>query len=332
MAAAILSFCVAAHLVGWTSAWTAMPVRMCASRRSLRPRASPSLGAKKQKAHFEAYLIEDRDLAAGIFPPPDRRDAVRTHKKHMPEGAPVSKAPDDWASRWMPGLDLTRKGLRLLHLDPPVLVVDDFFSKEECEALVALTETEDAFEVESATFSTLTASARTSTTWYTRHTVVPTFVGRAAELTGRDPNTFEEPQIVRYKTGQRFTWHYDEVPAVHLANGGQRRATLLVYLNDVSAGGGTAFRDLGVTVTPKQGRALLFFPSDVDGVPDDRTLHAGEAPREGLKYIAQMWLHERDYVPGVVPGAAAGAAAEAFAAYRAASGVIGAPAALAAAV
>lgn len=307
----------AAQLIAWTSAWTATP--LVAPRKSLRARASPALGAKKQKAHFEAYLIADRELAAGIFPPPDRRDAVRTHKKHMPEGAPVSKAPADWATRWIPTLDLARKGLRLLHLDPPVLVVDDFFSKAECEALVALTETDDAYEVASATFSALTASARTSTTWYTRHALVPAFVGRAAELTGFDPNTFEEPQIVRYKAGQRFTWHYDEVPAAHLANGGQRRATLLVYLNDVAAGGGTAFRDLGVTVTPRQGRALLFFPADVDGVPDDRTLHAGEAPRDGLKYIAQMWLHERDYVPGVVPGAAAGAAAEAYAAYRAAA-------------
>ena len=48
-------------------------------------------------------------------------------------------------------------------------------------------------------------------------------------------------------------------------SGGQRLATTLVYLNDLEddAGqaGATVFRDLGVAVRPKQGMALLFFPS-----------------------------------------------------------------------
>ena len=49
---------------------------------------------------------------------------------------------------------------------------------------------------------------------------------------------------------------------------------------------GTAFRDLRVggtdssgqplrlDIEPKKGRALLFFPSDAEGTPDERTLHA----------------------------------------------------------
>lgn len=277
-------------------------------------RALVRLGAKKQKSHFEAYTIADRS-AAGIFPAPARRDGVRPLKKHLPEGAPLSKAPEGWADRWLPGLQLSHKGMRLLHLCPPVMIIDDFLSHEECAELIALTESDRAFEVQSATFSTLTAAARTSTTWYTRHGAVPTFVGRAVELTGAHPDSLEEPQIVRYATGQRFSWHYDEVPRSLLANGGQRRATLLVYLNDVELGGGTAFRDLGVGVQPKCGRALLFCPSDVDGTPDDRTLHAGEPPLSGAKWIAQFWLHEREYVPGVVPGAQAGDASAAYELY-----------------
>mmetsp|Transcript_23039 Transcript_23039/g.58486 ORF Transcript_23039/g.58486 Transcript_23039/m.58486 type:complete len:182 (+) Transcript_23039:184-729(+) len=108
----------------------------------------------------------------------------------------------------------------------------------------------------------------------------------------------------RSNVGQRFSWHYDEVPKSLLAkegSGGQRRATLLVYLNDVALGGATAFRDLGVTVQPRKGRALLFFPSDCDSTPDERTLHAGEAPLRGEKWIAQFRLHERSYTPVVVP-------------------------------
>jgi prolyl 4-hydroxylase len=142
----------------------------------------------------------------------------------------------------------------------------------------------------------------------------------------------EEPQIVRYRTGEEFSWHYDEIPSAQLSNGGQRLATLLVYLNDLEEdrGGGTVFRDLTalndsinekgsgsgkdrskgktrksnanqLTVRPTTGTALLFFPSYKDGTPDSRTLHKGEVALDN-KMIAQLWVHEREYQAGVPEG------------------------------
>ena len=110
-----------------------------------------------------------------------------------------------------------------------------------------------------------------------------------------------------------LSWHYDEIPTNQLQNGGQRLATLLVYLNDLEegCGGGTVFRDLKaatdssdrkgtqqLTVRPKAGSALLFFPSYRDGTPDIRTLHKGEVALD-TKMIAQLWIHEREYQAGV---------------------------------
>jgi prolyl 4-hydroxylase len=137
---------------------------------------------------------------------------------------------------------------------------------------------------------------------------VPTFLAKTKRLLNNlSVKQMEEAQIVRYRPGEEFTWHYDEIPSAQLSNGGQRIATLLVYLNTIQKGGGTIFRDLRdvtgsmLTMRPKRGSALLFFPAYIDGVPDDRTLHKGEMAVE-QKMIAQMWIHEREYTPIIPEG------------------------------
>ena len=210
--------------------------------------------------------------------------------------------------------------MKLLHKNPPVLSIENFFTDAECEEYMALTKeheesssTDDnsPLKINSATFSTLAYSKRTSTTWYCHYSQVPSLLAKAKHLMNALPlEQMEEAQIVRYRIGEEFSWHYDEIPSEQLENGGQRIATLLVYLNSLSekGGGGTIFRDLkGVngigelTMRPKKGSALLFFPAFVDGTPDDRTLHKGEVAVEE-KMIAQMWIHERSYKPVVPDG------------------------------
>ena len=206
--------------------------------------------------------------------------------------------------------------LNLLHCDPPVFSIDDFFTSEECREYMEMTAgdgSDDAVQVVSPTFSSTSISRRTSTTWFCRYKGVPTLLSKAQSLLNVDLSQMEEPQLVRYRTGEEFSWHYDEIPAAQLANGGQRLATLLVYLNDMDEGmgGGTIFRDLQVeskakhgrkaktlSVRPQAGKALLFFPAYKDGRPDVRTLHKGEVASE-TKKIAQLWVHERDYKASV---------------------------------
>ena len=207
--------------------------------------------------------------------------------------------------------------LKLLHKSPPVLVVENFFTKEECEATQAVTQA-DVFQVNSATFSPLAQSKRTSTSWFCYYKQMPTLLAKAHYRLGIPLEQMEEPQIVRYRKGEEFSWHYDEVPSTELENGGQRIATLLVYLNTVQRGGGTIFRDLKdangdlLKVMPVQGSALLFFPAFADGRPDDRTLHKGQVA-EDTKWITQMWIHERAYKPVVPEGNTQEAAQDALA-------------------
>ena len=219
--------------------------------------------------------------------------------------------------------------MRLLHKSPPVLEIQNFFTEEECAEYMSISDPPDSdfnsdsqsqspLMVNSATFSSLAQSKRTSTTWFCHYSQVPALLAKAKRLLNDLPlRQMEEAQIVRYRTGEEFSWHYDEIPKAQLENGGQRIATLLVYLNTNSKGGGTIFRDLkdnshaydadadaadGVlTMRPKTGSALLFFPAFLDGTPDDRTLHKGEVAVE-KKMIAQMWIHERDYKPVIPEG------------------------------
>jgi hypothetical protein len=54
--------------------------------------------------------------------------------------------------------------------------------------------------------------------------------------------------IYSYRRNEKFTWHLDALsPSEASENSGQRLATLLVYLTDLteSEGGATMFRDLG---------------------------------------------------------------------------------------
>mmetsp|Transcript_9048 Transcript_9048/g.27051 ORF Transcript_9048/g.27051 Transcript_9048/m.27051 type:complete len:385 (-) Transcript_9048:123-1277(-) len=222
-------------------------------------------------------------------------------------------------------VDISRDPMKLslVHKSPPVLCIENFFSPEECENYISLSEPDSnmgALEVQSKTFA-LATSTRTSTTWFCHYERVPTLLAKARRLLkGLDLEQMEEPQLVRYRTGEQFSWHYDEIPAPQLENGGQRIATLLVYLRtlDEGRGGGTVFRDLltadrssKLTVRPVLGSALLFFPSFADGTPDDRTLHKGEVAIDE-KMIAQMWIHERKYSPAVPEGNSHAAAADAL--------------------
>lgn len=195
-------------------------------------------------------------------------------------------------------------------------MIENFFTVQECEETQAVTNA-NAYQVSSATFSPLATSKRTSTSWFCHYKDMATLVAKAHARLGIPIQQMEEPQIVRYKTGEEFSWHEDQVPPAQLENGGQRIATLLVYLNTVQRGGGTVFKYLKdahgeeLAVKPVQGSALLFFPAFANGRPDERTLHKGQVA-EDVKWITQMWIHERAYQPVVPVGNTHEAAQEAL--------------------
>ena len=98
----------------------------------------------------------------------------------------------------------------------------------------------------------------------------------------------EDFQMLRYEKGAFYRTHHDYIPHQKDRNCGPRILTFFLYLSDVTAGGGTNFPQLDITVMPKQGRALLW-PSVLNSDPsavDSRTYHQAMDVEEGIKYAA----------------------------------------------
>jgi len=108
--------------------------------------------------------------------------------------------------------------------------------------------------------------------------------------------------VLRYKPGGEYRPHFDYFPPnqtgskVHLRRGGQRVATLIVYLNDVEAGGETIFPDIGMSVVARRGSAVYFRFMNGSRQLDPLTLHGGSPVLGGEKWIMTKWLREHAVV------------------------------------
>lgn len=90
----------------------------------------------------------------------------------------------------------------VLHVDPLVLQIDDFFTPEECDAYVEMTKEgkTDIYKTESMTVGkdAKSQAQRTSTTWFNHYKNVPALMAKASRLLGLDNiDQWEEPQTVR---------------------------------------------------------------------------------------------------------------------------------------
>ena len=120
---------------------------------------------------------------------------------------------------------------------------------------------------------------------------------RLAILLGVPMNHGEGLQILHYLPGQEYEPHFDWFDPEQAgygpvtAVGGQRIASVVMYLNTPQQGGGTAFPEIGLTVTARLGSAVYFAYES----GDPSSLHAGLPVQSGEKWIATKWLRERPY-------------------------------------
>lgn len=188
--------------------------------------------------------------------------------------------------------------------DPRVVVFGGVLSDEECEQLIALARPRLA---RSLTVATKTGGEevnadRTSNGMFFQRgesELVRRIERRLAALVNWPEENGEGLQILQYGPGAEYKPHYDYfdpaepgTPTI-LKRGGQRVATIVMYLAEPAKGGGTVFPDVHLEVAPKRGNAVFF--SYERPHPSTRTLHGGSPVLEGEKWIATKWMRERRF-------------------------------------
>ena len=215
----------------------------------------------------------------------------------------------------LPGPDLSASPLyldggdRRVHVlqsmaSPRVIVLGNLLADDECEQLIALARPRLA---RSLTVATRTGGEevnddRTSSGMFFQrgeNEVVTRIEQRLARLLNWPMENGEGLQILRYQPGAEYKPHYDYfdpaepgTPSI-LRRGGQRVATVVMYLSEPELGGGTTFPDVQLEVAPKRGNAV-FFSYDRPR-PSTRTLHGGAPVLAGEKWIATKWLREQRF-------------------------------------
>jgi hypothetical protein len=191
--------------------------------------------------------------------------------------------------------------MREVHRTPRVSVAENFLTPELCDWLVARAKPKIAraktFGVEGkAALDDARNNSAAEFNFAEMDIVLALIRARIAALTGLPPAGMENPQVLHYAVGQRFAPHYDFLdmrqPGVPetIAQGGQRQATFLVYLNDNFDAAETFFLKLDWRYRGGKGDAILFWNTDPAGTPDMASLHAGLAPTRGEKWLLSQWI------------------------------------------
>ena len=187
---------------------------------------------------------------------------------------------------------------------PRIVLFQHFLSDEECDELIAIGRhrLKRSPVVNPDTGEENLISARTSQGGMFQvgeHPLIAKIEARIAQAVGVPVEHGEGFQVLNYQPGGEYQPHFDffnpgrSGEARQLEVGGQRVATMVIYLNSVQAGGATGFPKLGLEVAPVKGNAVFFSYDRPD--PATRTLHGGAPVLDGEKWVTTKWVRERRF-------------------------------------
>jgi len=190
-----------------------------------------------------------------------------------------------------------------------VFEIFDILTSEECDKLIELAKNKGLDNSVVLSYdnskTTLDINHRKSKqTWFLDN-YDPLFAKLSnitATITKKPVENQEMTQVAMYETGGRFGAHFDACNSDDKIycnevnkNAGERKATLLIYLNDNFEGGETEFTEINLKIKPKKGKGIYFINVDDNEVIYQLSMHKGNEITKGEKWIATKWTHFRQY-------------------------------------
>ena len=210
----------------------------------------------------------------------------------------MKSAVSDLQQTFLRAAAMAEFGPRVLSRDPWLLVFDSFMSDDESNA---------AFDAAPADLFQASADDRyrdghrssSSAPCITRPECAESPAVRLLEKRASAilniPIEHADLQFVRYSVGDYYRTHHDQ-NSLRDEPSGVRALTLFVYLSDQAdgaAGGETRFPELGLSVAPRKGRAVLWSNvlADAPDLTDARLFHEGAPVASGTKRGANLWFY-----------------------------------------
>ncbi|KAI3907238.1 hypothetical protein MKW92_025242, partial [Papaver armeniacum] len=192
---------------------------------------------------------------------------------------------------------------------PRITVLHNFLSSEECDHLMAIGR--PRLQRSKGIVSDIRTSFETSLSKEESKNLIVQAIEKRISVFSQVPVENGEPiRVIRYEKNQYFRLHRDYIIDTNLKkqNGGQRIATMLMYLSDNVEGGETYFPMAGTgkcscggkmlkgsSVKPIKGDAVLFWSVGLDGKEDPRSVHTGCEVLSGEKWSAIKLMRQNKY-------------------------------------
>ncbi|XP_026837496.1 prolyl 4-hydroxylase subunit alpha-2 isoform X2 [Drosophila erecta] len=187
--------------------------------------------------------------------------------------------------------------MELLSLDPYVVLFHDVVSDQDILSIRnlakgglarAVTVTQDGNDKEDP-------ARTTKGTWLVENSkLIQRLSQLSQDMTNFDVRDADPFQVLNYGIGGFYGTHFDFLEDTEMGHFSDRIATAVFYLSDVPQGGATTFPDLGLSVFPEKGAALLWYNLDHKGVGDNRTAHSACPTIVGSRWVMTKWINERE--------------------------------------
>jgi prolyl 4-hydroxylase len=210
--------------------------------------------------------------------------------------------------------------METIDADARIFVWHHFLSDDECDYIRQKAEKrlERSGVVDTGNGGSQISDIRTSDgMFFTRaeNEVIEAIEKRLSDWTLTPVHAGEGLQVLRYRRDQKYDAHWDYFfDKVNAVNGGNRYATVLMYLAAAEEGGETVFPKIpapnginpdfsdcakySLAVKPKKGDAILFHSMNATGDLEERSMHGACPVLKGEKWSMTKWIHGSHYNMG----------------------------------